>query len=351
MKRFYVIEQGCYLRKEGNLLKVYLGDRVVEEISLEDLETLTIVGRSSLSGAVLDELIRRRIETVLLTPEGRFRARLVVDEHKHVERRMKQYLKLSDPSVKALIAATVVSSKIQSCAYFVAQRSKEYSDKELGALGLQLKSLAKIASQESTLEVIIGIEGRASNLYFSRFSHLIKAPGFFFESRNRRPPLDPVNALLSFVYTLLTNEVLTAVQRVGLDPYLGALHAVEYGRPSLACDLVEEWRNFLGDRLVLTLINRKIVNPDDFIYHLSEPESGSSNDGEKKPLRPVEMKPRVMRAFIRAYEKWLSRTIRDPFSGKEVTYRGLIYDQARRFLNFIMDKSDRFDPFPWDSIY
>ncbi len=348
MKRVYILAQGCYLRKDGLVLKVLKGDQILDEVSLDQLEQLTIIGRSSMSGAVLDELIRRRIETVLITPEGRFRARLMVNEHKHVERRMRQYLLLNNPDVKAGLASRIVSAKILNEGYFLLRRKVARSRERLRRSGLQLRGLAGIAGKERNMDLLIGIEGRASRIYFDAFKDLILVDGFFFEGRNRRPPLDPVNAMLSFVYTLLTNEVLTAIQVVGLDPYLGALHTIEYGRPSLACDLVEEWRTFLGDRLILTMINRRIVKPDDFVYRIDPlDESSGDEQEEKEPLRPVEMKPEVMRAFIRAYEAWMSQRIKSPFTGEHQTYRQLIYDQARRFLDWVLEKRPEYDPFPW----
>jgi len=350
MKRFYVLEQGCYIRKNGYVLQIWQGDKVIDEVSLERLEQLTIVGRSSLSGAVLDELVRRRIETVLLTPEGRFRARIVVDEHKHVERRMKQYLMLSDPLVSGELASAIVESKLKSYGHILIRRSWKINLPSLKKKGLQLKSLASIASRERNVDMLRGIEGMGSKLYFDCFKHLITSKDFFFEGRNRRPPLDPVNAMLSFVYTLLTNEVLTAVQSVGLDPYLGALHAVEYGRPSLACDLVEEWRGFMGDRLVLVLINRQIVRPDDFIYRTERDSSRGSDDGSNEMFRPVEMKPKVMRALIESYERWMSQSIVNPFTGEHQSYRSLIYNQAQRLLKWFLGKEERFEGFPWDRV-
>lgn len=350
MKRFYILDRGYYLKKDGASIKLYLHGEVVGSIPLEQLEQLIIMGRSSVSGGLLDELIRRRIETVLLTPDGRFRARLVVDEHKHVERRMAQYLALNSPETKSAVAATIVKSKAMSLGHFLVRWAKRYGDAELAKRGQQIKALAQIAENERNLGLLMGIEGRSTSLYFDAFSRLLRADGFFFEGRNRRPPRDPVNALLSFVYTLLTGDVLAAIQTSGLDPYLGALHAIEYGRPSLACDLVEEWRAFLGDRLVLTLINRHIIKPEDFVYHTESARGEESNHGdeeEESPFRPVEMKPRVKRALVMAYEKWMDRRIVCPFSGETRSYRGLIRDQAYRLMNFFMGKSETFEAFPW----
>ena len=180
------------------------------------------------------------------------------------------------------------------------------------------------------------------------FPHLIRNDTFFFNGRNRRPPRDPVNALLSFVYTLLTNEVLSAISACGLDPYMGSLHEVSYGRPSLACDLVEEYRSFLGDRLVLGLINRKIIQTDDFVYRRNSP-STYTDEAEMKAKRPVEMKPAILRAFISAYEEMMKRRIVYPAQERKLTYRGLILEQVRSFGQFLQDPSQAYQPFIWSS--
>lgn len=165
--------------------------------------------------------------------------------------------------------------------------------------------------------------------------------------RNKRPPLDPVNAMLSFVYTLLTNEVLSAIKAVGLDPYLGSLHEISYGRPSLACDLVEEYRCFLGDRLVLGLINRKSVSPEDFIFRKPTPAQ-FVDDTEMKSRRPVEMKPEISRAFVSAYEQMMMRRIHYVPLGKEIEYRWLIMNQVRRFGQYLENPGDEYTPMKWE---
>jgi CRISPR-associated protein Cas1 len=143
-----------------------------------------------------------------------------------------------------------------------------------------------------------------------------------------------VNALLSFVYTLLTNEVQNALKIAGLDPYLGALHAPGRGRPSLACDLVEEWRAW-GERMVLTLINRKVMVPEDFVY--------------RKPVksgdRPVEMKPAVSRALIGAYEKQMEHRVYYPAQDEVTTLRMIVHGQARRFATSLEDDAEVYEPF------
>jgi len=168
------------------------------------------------------------------------------------------------------------------------------------------------------------------------FGLLLREEGFVFSGRNRRPPRDPVNALLSFVYTLFTNEIVNGIKRTGLDPYLGALHEIAHGRPSLACDLVEEWRVF-GERLVLTLINRKVVRPGDFIY-----DTGAGEDGDL----PVRMKPAVSRALIGAYYRQLEQSMLYPYNGEQTALRWIMHGQCRRLAESLEPEGKKYQPFP-----
>lgn len=349
MERTYVLEQGTMLRKAGHHLAVTRGAETIAEIPLEGLDQLTLVGFTSLTGAVLDVLIRRRVETVLLSPHGQFRARLMVDEHKHVQRRQGQYVRLSDPAFARDTAKVIVRGKLRNAARFLALRGSRYGLAELNRIASQIKGLAEMVERQDQLDLIRGLEGRGSNLYFGAFPLLVRVPGFSFQGRNRRPPLDPVNALLSFVYTLLTLEVLTAIKVVGLDPYLGCLHTVEYGRPSLACDLVEEWRTFLGDRLVLALINRRVINPEDFVYRPTAC-TDAVDEEDLKQRRPVEMKPKIGRAFIEAYEKWMANRVTVPGTGEKTDYRGLVRHQVRHFCRYLVGDQDSYEPFVWSEV-
>jgi len=301
----------------------------------------------SLSGGVLDFLIRKRVETVFMTPTGRFRARLALDEHRHVALRKAQYLHLSDTGFALATAKIMVWGKLENATRLLLLRGRQLGDKSLKAAALRLRAMAAHAKEVENLETLRGVEGSASRAYFEAFPRLILNESFTFSGRNRRPPLDPVNALLSFAYTMLTNEVLSAVKASGLDPYLGTLHEVSYGRPSLACDLVEEYRSFLGDRLVLGLVNKKVIRPDDFIYRRNSP-SNFVDEEEMKAKRPVEMKPAVNRAFIAAYEEMMKRSVTYPPLKKKITYRWLIAQQVRSFSRYLEEPEKIYKPFIWE---
>jgi CRISP-associated protein Cas1 len=342
MEAVYVLEPGAYLRREGRGLKVMRGGALVDRIPAEGLRRLVLVGYVTMTGAVLDFLIRNRVETVLMTPTGRFRARLMLDEDAHVLRRTAQYARLRDPAGILDAARACVSGKLENMARLLLRRRRHIRGEGLGKTAGTLQKMAAQSAEAENPESLRGLEGLGTRLYFARFERLIRAEGFAFSGRNRRPPLDPVNALLSFVYTLLTHEVLSAIQAAGLDPYLGALHAVEYGRPSLACDLVEEFRPFMGDRLALELINRRLIRPGDFIVR----EVRKGADGSA--VRPVEMRPAAARKFVASYEAMMAQKVRYPKLDKRLAYRSLIREQVRGFGAWLEGTAPGWSAFFWE---
>lgn len=347
MESIYVMEPGCYVRREGSALHVVKDGRVIDRIPAEGLKRLILVGYVNLTGAVLDFLIHRQVETVFMTPTGRFRARLGIDEHRHVALRKAQYRQLNDPEFAARTARVIVAGKVRNMIRLLLLRGRHYDDQTLRAAAAGLKPIVVRLEKSEDLDRIRGLEGAATRIYFQCFGRLIRNERFAFNGRNRRPPLDPVNALLSFVYTLLTNEVTSAINACGLDPYMGALHEISYGRPSLACDLVEEYRAFLGDRLVLGLINRKAIAPDDFICR-KPAQKAYADEEEMKAGRPVEMRPPVRRAFLSAYEQMMKRTVGREEEPGGTTYRRLIMGQVRSFGEYLQQPAKAYSPFVWD---
>ncbi len=347
MEAVYVLEPGAYIRKDGTALKIFKDRSMVAEIPADDLSRLMLVGYVSLSSGVLDYLIQKRIETVFVTPTGRFRARIAIDEHRHVALRKAQYLKLNDPAVALDCARRIVSGKAGNMYRFLLHRARQYHQDAIRRHAARIKALISRIETAADLSILRGMEGLASRIYFEAFPHLIQNPEFNFSGRTRRPPLDPVNAMLSFIYMMLTNEVLSAIKAQGLDPYMGALHEIAYGRPSLACDLVEEYRCFLGDRLVLGLINKKMIRPDDFIYRRDAP-AAYADESEMKARRPVEMKPGIARTLIAAYEETMKRSIWYPHLDQKITYRWLMTNQVRRFSEFLETPEKGYSPFVWE---
>ena len=195
MEAVYVMEPGCYVRRNGSALNIVKQGRVIDHISAEGLNRLILVGYVNLTGSVLDFLIHRRIETVFMTPTGRFRARLGIDEHRHVALRKAQYQQLSDSGFAARTARTIVAGKVRNMTRLLLLRGRQYNDQTLRVAAAGLKPIAGRLKKAVDLDRIRGLEGASSRIYFHCFNRLILSDRFIFNGRNRRPPLDPVNAL------------------------------------------------------------------------------------------------------------------------------------------------------------
>ncbi len=328
MHSLYILQQGAYLRKDGDTLRIEKNGQLLETIPATGLSQLALAGRASISGAVLDFLIHNKIETVFMTMDGRFRARLLLDESGHVSLRQQQYIRLADKTYALQLAQGIVHEKLENQARLLLRRAGQLTIPQLRGIGVQIKALQERVKRCVDIDELRGVEGYGSRLFYSAFGFLIRNDSFAFTGRNRRPPRDPVNAMLSFVYMLFTNEVLNGLKSSGLDPYLGTLHEVLSGRPSLACDLVEEWRVF-AERLVLALINRRAVRPEDFILR------SKADTGEGMP--PVEMKPAIAKALITTYHLQLNAQLDYPPTGQKTSVRWIIHSQCRRFAQALQD--------------
>jgi CRISPR-associated protein Cas1 len=340
----YVLEAGAWLKKDGGSLVVIKGKTEIDRIPGHGLKRLILMGRVSMTSGVVDFLLENQVETVFASPSGRFRARLGVDAGRHVDLRRNQYARLSDTAFAARTARTIVAGKIANMATLVTRRARDYASDDLAASALRL--MASVPREDGlSMDAIRGHEGLAGRIYFSAFTHLIRNEAFSFTGRNRRPPKDPVNAMLSYVYTVLTMDVLSAIQTVGLDPYLGSLHEIVWGRPSLACDLVEEFRAPVADRLILGLINRRVIDPNDFIRR-DTAQTTYTDDEDMALNRPVSMKPQARTRLMAAYEEMMNATLPDGPEKTATRTRTLILNQARRFAE-ALNGGAPYQPFAW----
>ncbi len=324
MERIYLLEEGAYLTRKGEALVVMKGTEKLDEIPAADLKRLVLVGRASMTGPVLDFLISNRVDTVFLTPTGRFRASILLDDPGHVRLRVRQYRLMQDGIFQVNTARLIVVRKLENQQRLLLKRAGSLPTKqEIREASLKIEALKRrlLDKEDLDIEFVRGTEGAASRIFYSVFGLLIKNRAFTFTGRNKRPPLDPVNALLSFVYTLFTNEVMSAVKARGLDPYLGALHTPHHGTPALVCDLVEEWRS-TAESFVLTIINRRHVTIDDFIY-------------SRRPESPVLMTPKFMKALIRSYEKFVGGKGKGRRSTASIRWE--IHRRVRSFVNYLED--------------
>ena len=263
MHTLSITEQGIQLHAEGNLLVLMRGKARLRQVRAAEIEQVLLFGRVELTSGAVALLARRGIDCVWLRQDGRFRARLAMRSSSNVPLRLAQYRATIDAEFCARLARNVVVAKLRYQRQVLLRAQRRLADDDLAVVLGQLRLLMHQAEREASLDRLRGFEGQGAALYFSQFGKLLRVPQFDFTHRNRRPPRDPVNACLSFGYAVLGSLVESQAQRCGLDPTLGFLHQAAYGRPSLALDVLEEFRP-LVDGLVPRLLNRRQLGPNDF---------------------------------------------------------------------------------------
>jgi CRISPR-associated protein Cas1 len=270
LNTLYVTLPESYLHLENHTVRLEVGKETKLRVPLHHLGAVVCFGHVSVSLPLMHHLADQGITLVLLDRNGRFKARLEGAVSGNVLLRQAQFRAMDDLGVTLSIARNCVAGKIRNCRQVLlrgAREAKKESDKEKLARGaLDLAAALRALPNANNLDTLRGLEGEAARQYFSAMNHLIREDlreSFQMEGRTRRPPRDRINALLSFVYSLLMNDCRSAVEAAGLDPQMGFLHAVRPGRAALALDLMEEFRA-LADRLVLSLINRVQIKAKDF---------------------------------------------------------------------------------------
>jgi len=273
-----------------------------------------------------------------LTERGRFLARVQGPVSGNVLLRREQYRKADDQGASVDVTKSVLTGKLANSRTVLQRALRDHGEKlnieALKEVSSRLSYYLEYLNNETKLDALRGIEGDAAHMYFSVFNELITAQkeDFVFEERNRRPPLDNVNSLLSFVYTLLAHDVRSALESVGLDPAVGFLHRDRPGRPGLALDLMEEFRPFFADRLVLSLINLKKVQGKGF----TKAESGA-----------VLMSDETRKEVLVSYQNRKQEEIVHPFIGEKIHVGMLFFIQALLFSRFLRGELDAYPPFIW----
>ena len=323
-KPLHVVEQGAYIGKDGERLRVELKGTKVTSIKLIDVSQVCLYGNIQITTQALAELIDRGIPVCYFSQGGWFRGITGGFTHRNVEIRIRQYAAAADPSLGLPIARAFIGGKIRNGRTLLRRNLEGDS----GRLLDQLSERATEAERATSIETLLGIEGMAAKEYFSGFKRLLKL-GFEFDGRNRRPPTDPVNATLSFLYAVLTKEVHVAVQAAGLDPMLGMLHQPRYGRPSLALDLAEEFRPLLADSVALWLINTGEVQASHFVHRAGA--CGLTKAGK--------------RAVIGGWERRLDTEVTHPIFNYALSYRRVVALQARLLARTLSGEIPAYPPF------
>jgi CRISP-associated protein Cas1 len=330
MGTLYINQDDAFIGKVDERLKVTYEKQVLQDVPLIKLDGVVVLGRATVSPAALMELLERKIPLTFLHKSGRYLGSLEAPLGKNIFIRSAQWDAAKTDPAKALhVVRGFIRGKLKNYRHSLLRSQRENGLELAKPIRLLDGSIDSLAGSDN-IDSLRGFEGAGSAAYFGCFGQLLKSTDFQFNHRNRRPPLDPVNALLSFGYALLLHDVQSAVTIAGFDPYLGYLHTERYGRPSLALDLMEEFRPLVVDAVVLAAINKKLLLPGDFT---TEPVSGAvslSDDGRK--------------AFLRLYEQKKQAEFKHPVLEKKCTYQKSFLIQARLLGKYLMGETEQYPP-------
>src|SRR6266545_171112 len=326
----YVQGQGHSVGLKGDVLEIRNRKEVVNTVRLREVSQVSLFGAVQLSAQALRELAARDVTILHLSYGGWLAAITTPPPHKNIELRRRQFQSAANSRICLYLARAFVSGKIRNSRTLLRRNARELRDNVIHRLAEQRRR----AERAEGLNLLLGIEGLAARDYFANFSRMLKTNGdgttrFDFASRNRRPPRDPVNALLSFLYAMLTKDMVVTLVRIGFDPYLGFYHQPRYGRPALALDLIEEFRPLIADSVAIGVINNGEVRPSDFISRAGA----------------VALKSDARKRLLEAYERRLDTEVIHPRFGYSVSYRRVFEIQARLLARFLSGEIPGYEPF------
>jgi len=324
----YVIGQGHVVRKRGERLEIWSYDGgKVSEARIREVSQVCLYGGVEITTPAMLELMQRNIPVLHFSHGGWFFGICQGTSHRNVQLRRRQFLWAEDEARSLSLAREFVSGKIENCRAILMKRDLKGSADAIAVLA----GLAANAKDAEKMESLLGIEGASAQAYFSRFSTLLKTEEreFSFEGRNRRPPRDPVNAVLSYLYGVLTKELTVTALAAGFDPYLGFYHQPRYGRPALALDMMEEFRPTIADAAMFSLFNNEELAARDFI------RTGIG----------VSMVPAAKKKIIAAYEQRMMTEINHPIFGYRVSYRRVLELQARLLARVLSGEIKQYPAF------
>lgn len=323
MSVIYIKEQGSYLRLKGEQVAVTKGNKTLLEFPIYNIENIAVFGNVQVTAQVLSKLMNQGIDIMYFTYAGKYIGNTVAEKSKNIFLRFAQYEAYMDEKKRLGMARAIVENKIHNQINVIKSFHWEREEYEYLRDIQQMKQLLSSLQDKKSNNEVMGIEGLCSNIYFHCFRHMLKN-GMSFEKRVRRPPRDPVNALLSLTYTFLVKDMSAVLEGYSFEMYLGFLHGIRYGRKSLALDMIEEWRQPVADRLVLRLFNKGMMTEGDF--------QENTGDG-------VFLYEDGFRKFCNEYERWM----REPKNNGK-SYRLLMKNQAG-MLKKSLEEGGMYSPF------
>ncbi|NLP34201.1 MAG: type I-C CRISPR-associated endonuclease Cas1 [Clostridiales bacterium] len=338
LNMLFVTKPDVYLGLNGENVVVRENNIIIARYPLHNIEGIVSFSNLGISPQLMEKCVSQNISICFLTPTGRFRARVIGETRGNVLLRKKQY-RIADRKDECLgIACNFILGKIYNEKWLLERYIRQYPMRvpieEMKKASLSLSDYMHVINDSKNMDQLRGYEGNAQVIYFNEFDHIIlnQKDAFYFHGRNKRPPQDRVNSLLSFAYTLLSNDITAALETVGLDPYVGFMHQDRPGRASLANDLIEELRAPIADRFVLSLINRKQLQADDF---------------EINENKSVYIKESARRTFISEWQKRKQEQLTHPFLGEKISWGLVPYAQALLLARYLRGDLDEYPPFFW----
>lgn len=347
--RIVVSEPGSEVGWRQGHFELRRGGRTARKVRAADARELLLVGRASLSAAALHEALRRGLDVSWVGRDGRFRGCLSPGSGRRPELLLAQARCAGEEERAARLAAGFVAGKVENQRRLLMRAQARWRCPEVAAALAEMRGLKARALDGAAADRLRGLEGRAAALYWRHFRRLIEPSGMRFTGRRFRPPPDPVNAALSFGYALLTSACDSALRQVGLEPGIGYLHETARGRPSLALDLMEEFRPVLVDRVVVRLLNRAQLSPTDFEAPAEErrrveAEAAAWTVGgdEPAPVQAVHLAPRGRKVLIAELQARFREAVLYPPLGTRQSLREVILLQARHLARVVLGEDERY---------
>lgn len=338
LNTLFVMTEDSYLSLDGENVVILQNEKTLGRFPLHALEGILYFGYKGASPALMGACAKRSVGLCFMTPRGRFLARTCGETRGNVLLRKEQYRVSDNEARSCMVARCMIAGKLYNARWSLERATRDHpmrvNTQRLKAVSASLSASAKVAAASTNLNSLRGIEGEAATQYFGVFDELLlrSKEHFFFKNRSRRPPMDNVNAMLSFVYAILANDCASALEAVGLDSYVGFLHRDRVGRASLALDLMEELRPAFADRFVVSCVNNRVVLPE----HFEKLESGS-----------VSMTDDGRRAFLNAYQTRKRETVTHPFLEEKMPWGLVPYVQALLLARYLRGDLDAYPPFLW----
>ena len=338
LNTLYITSPDRYLSLDGETVVILSDGKEIGRVPLHNLERIMTFGYTGASPALMGKCANDGIELIFMSGSGRFLARVEGEVSGNVLLRRQQYRFADDIEKSLEIARNIICAKLFNSRWTVERTLRDHSlridTEKFAHCSELLKSSSKNALEAADMDTLRGIEGEGAQVYFSVFNDMIlqQKDDFCFTVRNKRPPRDFVNAMLSFAYSLATSMCTSSLAAVGLDPYVGFMHTDRPGRRSLALDLVEEFRAPLCDRFVITMINKRIISPSDF---------------EKREDGAVLLTESGRKTFISSWQKRKSDELKHPFLDEKLEWGMLPYSQAWLLARYIRGDLDSYPPFMW----